>query len=148
MTDTTWVGGNPLDRRDPFNGLFVVFNMGDRQVPRISKDFVKVIADSISDAHADGFLVVYLFEPNMAGDISDVFGSVEGMDTTWFWSEEINLALDPEVRKKELEGIASRVVDGCEKSGKFEFGGNKAAFCGLIRIDGEAVLMPRTELAV
>ena len=150
---TIWVGQDPNEMSDPsafgpFDGCLVVMNIGletYNDVYKLSPAYIEQVENCVADAHADGWLVLYLFDSDTgAQPPPEEFDVIEGMDFfrpmgMTCGRKDSNFALLPDKRNEEFAEMKRQIRS------KFRAGG-ETVFVGQCSIDSVKVLLPPTKV--
>lgn len=133
-----------INRKDEyFNGCLMVMNIGNDNYESLPKEFIEKISERVREAHADGWMVLYVFDdvtdPSKA---PDYFDSQEEMDfVRMMWGvcgrRDAVFALSPTQRLKEFNDISGHVIEAFEELRSENF-----AVCGMCSIETQKVLLP------
>jgi hypothetical protein len=149
---TIWVGQDPNEISDPstfgpFDGCLVVMNIGKEtygDVYKTSPAYIEQVENCIADAHADGWLVLYLFDSDTGAQPQpEEFDFVEGMDffrpmSSICGRKDSNFALLPDKRSEQFAEMKKQICS------KFRVG-SRVVFVGQCSIDSVKVLLPPTK---
>ncbi len=144
--ETKWVDQQSLG---PYNGALFVFNFGRanyKTIPGLSQEYIDSVMKEVNSAHAKGNAVFYLFDNDIAYSLPpEEFDFLEDFDhvrpASMYGDGDLSFPLDYGAMLGRLKRLASEVF----QDPKFLFDGRRSNFIGYCRIDGDRVLMPRTE---
>lgn len=140
-----WLGQKVEER----NGCLMVMNIGNDNFETLPDNYLNQIRDRVGQAHADGWMVLYVFDS--ATDPSkppEYFDTAEEMDTVRMMFDvcgrrDSNFNLIPEQRLAEFNAIATSIIN----HPAFEtLRSENFAICGQCSIDGQKVLLPPFDL--
>jgi hypothetical protein len=128
--------------KHPFEGALVVMNMGQNEWVELrpSSEYAEALVSEISEAHAAGMAVIYLFDKGISLAPEHV-GWIEDMDfcrlSRSFGMPSLSFSLSIRERQREFAALAAAVrgQDDIAIRGPVKIMG---ACC----VDGERVLMP------
>ena len=142
-----WVDRDENKPAGPFDGVLIVLNVGNENFKSLPKEFLQSVRDAVGEAHASGWLVLYLFDAFTAQPPPEEFDNIEGMDfyrrLQEVWGrDKADFEPLPEKRMKEFLSLAESVrqYKGFVVQGK----GVKAI--GACSIAGSKTLMPLVEI--
>lgn len=139
MIMANWIG----DKQDKRNGCLLVMNIGNDNYEAIPNDFIEKVKDRVAEAHADGWMVLYVFDDKVdPSKPPEYFDDGQEMDAVrMMWDvcgrRDSNFNLYPEQRLKEFNAMSEAVVAAFEELMSANF-----ALCGMCSIDGQKVLLP------
>ena len=139
---------NKKEVAGPFDGVLVVLNIGDGNYKTFSEKYIASVREAVNDAHAAGFLVLYLFDTIVgAMPPPDEFDNMEDMDfyrmMKDIWArDKADFAPLPNKRMEEFMGL----VKSIKESKLFSIPGKGAKIIGSCSIAGSQTLMPLTEI--
>lgn len=131
------------------NGCLLVMNIGNDNYNDLPDNYVKTISERVNQAHADGWMVLYVFDSEVdPSQPPEYFDSSEDMDKVRMFFDvcgrrDSNFNLIPAKRLEEFNAISECVINHpdfeCLRSANF-------AVCGQCSIDGRKVLLPPFDL--
>ena len=143
-----WVDRNENKPAGPFDGVLIVLNVGVENFKSLPKEFLQSVRDAVGDAHAAGWLVLYLFDSAIgAQPPPEEFDNIEGFDFYRnmhdVWGRNVaDFEPLPDKRMKEFVSLAESVR---EYKG-FVVQGKAAKIVGQCSIAGSKTLMPVVEI--
>ena len=143
-----WIGRDENKPLGPFDGVLIVLNIGNENFKSLPEKFVSSVRDAVGEAHAAGWLVLYLFDFNTVNPPPDEFDNMPEMDAyrrlkdVWKGKEEASFALLPTERNKEFLSLAGEII----VNKYWTITRKNAKIIGSCSIASEKTLMPLTEI--
>ena len=144
------------DRIEPFNGCLLVLNIGSENCDKIGmgKHFRTMLTEAVSEAHAAGWLVCYVFDNKLGSSPPPDFvdsapeQDLVGLSNKFFNVDAIELSLLPRERMRQLAQLIERI--SCQPSPQgpqvLFVASFPAVATGLCKIDGDEVFLPPVKI--
>ena len=142
-----WVGESAEKNQwGPYEGLLIIMNVG-KTCPPVPVDYQDMLIDEVSQAHANGWLVVYVGDKGVSLP-EDYLDYIEDFDHIRLMHDfcgrkEADFSILPDERAKELSAMAQH---GFSRP-HFSFQGTSARIVGRCKIGGKETLIPPTRCA-
>ena len=143
-----WIDRDEKKPAGPFDGVLIVLNIGKENYKSLPEKFVQSVRDAVGEAHAAGWLVLYLFDSAIgAQPPPEEFDNIEGFDfyrrvqDVWGRSAADFEPL-PDKRMKEFVSLAESI----RQYKGFLIQGKAAKVIGSCSIAGSKTLMPLVEI--
>lgn len=131
---TIWIGG----KREVYDGMLMALNCGD---DRVGGEFVADAAQAVAEAHARGWVVLYLFDEDGPRSPAGGLEFIEGHDFVRVEDGKISLPGDYEARRARLEEMRERLSSDDER---YLVKGGSYGLLGACSMGGQEVLVPPT----